>query len=65
MKADISQSTIGPPAAREYPVEPVGVAMMSPSLLNLPATVLFIERSSFTTFEIPALETTASLRPVA
>src|SRR5208283_3472398 len=50
----------GPPAAREYAVEPVGVAMMTPSALQLNTKTPSMTRSKSKSRAIALLLTTAS-----
>ena len=55
--------TIGPPLDKEYAVDPVGEATISPSLLNVFIYWPLIETSIVTSFEEWDLNSTTSFNP--
>ena len=57
-------STIGPPAAMEYPVEPVGVASTTPSPHTRVRKPSSVKIFSLTTLAIDPFEITASFRAI-
>ncbi|MPM97414.1 hypothetical protein SDC9_144587 [bioreactor metagenome] len=62
MSVERSTSRMGPPAAKLYPVEPVGVATMMPSERKKPASVSPMRKAMLMTLLMPLEETTISLR---